>query len=148
MCTDLHLPYPPSPADLVVVPTSRDPQTGLALSSRNTYLTDADRPFAPLLVRGLRAGEAILKERRRTDANATVEAEEVLGAARRVVEEGANDRVRLDFYALNDPHTLEPLKRVEPGKGAILSGAMWVAKTRLIDNLLLDVREDELGPLP
>jgi len=150
MLRDLHAPFPPSPADLVIVPTSRDTD-GLALSSRNAYLTADQRRLAPTLSRALSAAADVFGDGRRG-----VVPRDMLDAARRVVEDvaksgaPATDAIRLDYLALNDPRDLSDLSglaTLEPGQGAILSGALVVGKTRLIDNIVLGYDLDADRPL-
>jgi pantoate--beta-alanine ligase len=103
--------------DVQGCPTVREAD-GLALSSRNAYLSPAERELAPALYRALRAGAAA--------ANDGPDA--VLAAARRVVDEVALD---LDYLTLTDPDLGEPV----PGQDARLLVAARVGKPRLIDNV-------------
>ena len=150
MLRDLHAPFPPSSSDLVIVPTSRDVD-GLALSSRNAYLTPEQRKLAPTLSRALRAAADVFGDGRRPIVPRTM-----LDAAREVVEgvarsdAPASDALRLDYLALNEPRDLSDLSTldaIEPGRGAILSGAMICGKTRLIDNIVLGYDLDADRPL-
>ena len=108
------------PVEVVAVPTVRDPD-GLALSSRNTYLTDADRAAALALSRALFAGVA--QEQAGADA--------VRRAARAVLD--AEPGVALDYLALVDPATLTEVPDGTTGP-ALLAVAARVGTTRLIDN--------------
>lgn len=105
-------------------PTVRDAD-GLAKSSRNAYLSDADRDSALALSRALRAGQ---------DAG-THGASAVLAAAQDVLD--AADGVDLDYLALTDPELGEPA----PGEARLVVAAR-VGQTRLIDNLRVDLAED------
>lgn len=142
MLRDLHLPHPSSPTNLVVIPTERDPASGLALSSRNAYLSPAERDAATTLSKALFAGKKVFEEK---SANGPVDARTIREAAesfvlRRSEEVKAEGQVelKLDYIAVNDPVRLQDLDVVEPGRGAILSGAMYCGKTRLIDNIVID----------
>jgi pantoate--beta-alanine ligase len=117
---DLNLPV-----SLVVCPIVRDPD-GLALSSRNRYLSVAERTRALILSRALHAAES-LATRGETSA-------ETLRAAMLAVflEDPA---ITLDYAAVVDPDTLLPLADTTPG--ALLAVAAFLGTTRLIDNLLL-----------
>ncbi len=115
---DLHLG-----ADIVGMPTIREPD-GLALSSRNAYLSPAERARALALSRGLRAAEALLAGGQRT-------AQALTGAVRR---ELAGADLREDYVALADAETLRPLDTVAPGQRARLLVAAFAGTTRLIDN--------------
>jgi pantoate--beta-alanine ligase len=110
---------------IVSCPTVRDPD-GLAMSSRNVYLTTAQRRAAPILYEALRAGEtAILKGG--TDA----------GRMRRtmLMKLAEEPLVQVDYMSVCDPASLEPLARVI-GK-VVLLGAIRLGPVRLIDNLLV-----------
>jgi len=121
------------PIRLVVADTVREPD-GLALSSRNAYLSAADREKALALSRALfaardraRAGEA--------DARA-LESE-----VRRDLE---NAGLVTDYVEAVDPKTMRRAPRVEPG--AAIAAAVRVGKTRLIDNVLFASPEPSGGP--
>ena len=139
---DLHLSHP-TPSHLHIVPTARDPTDGLALSSRNTYLTPAERQRAPALYTALqdaaRAWEAGTSKR-----EAVQHALQVLEATKREGEEHGVE-VRVDYIEMNDPDTFDVLgdEQAQRSDGApvILSGAVWFGRTRLIDNLILGNEE-------
>ena len=100
----------------------RDPD-GLALSSRNVYLSPEERRRALSLSRALkRAGELI--------RNGVTEAEEIKAAMRGILEPEVDD---LEYVAVVD-RTFRPLERVEEGETILLVAAR-VGTTRLIDNL-------------
>ena len=144
MLRDLHLPYPPKPEAMVIVPTTRDSSTSLALSSRNAYLTAKELQHAPALAQALQAAASCFKACREQHAEGLVNASEVWQAAIDSVEaavaEAEKDGVtlKLDYISLNDPVTLETLHMVPAGSGAVVSGALYCGKTRLIDNIVLD----------
>ena len=119
MVRDLHFPL-----DLVVCPTVREPD-GLAMSSRNRYLSRGERGEALVLYRALSAAE---------DAP---HPEAALAAARGVLSQ-AGPALRLDYLAVVDPQTLEPVTGFR--EGALLAIAAWVGNTRLIDNVLIPPR--------
>jgi pantoate--beta-alanine ligase len=102
-------------------PTVREPD-GLAMSSRNTHLSPADRERAPALHHALAA--AVADGERRADA--------LIGAAREAM---APFDVEPEYLALVSPDTLEPVERLwEP---ALLAIAARIGSTRLIDNITL-----------
>jgi pantoate--beta-alanine ligase len=112
--------------EIVGVPIVREAD-GLALSSRNVYLTPAQRAQALSLSRGLAAAEAAFKAGER---DATV----LLAAARAPIE-AAGDGVRIDYVELRDADELTQVARVE--KKVVIAMAVFVGTTRLIDNRVL-----------
>jgi len=113
------------PVEIVPVPTVREPD-GLAMSSRNVYLTPEERRVAAALPQALFAA----LERFRTGERAA----EVL---RRTVRDAlARTPVRLEYVSVSDRESFEEVERVE--RPALLLVAAWVGTTRLIDNVLLD----------
>jgi len=111
--------------DVVAVPTVREPD-GLAMSSRNMYLSQLDRDVALTLVRSLRAGEAAASEG----------ASAARRAARAVLV--AEPLVLVDYLVLVHPESLEDVPEWYSGP-ALLAVAARVGRTRLIDNALLTV---------
>jgi len=116
------------PVELRVAPIVRDAD-GLALSSRNAYLGPDERHDALLLHAALQAAAAALRDGERAG-------ERIAAAARAVLERGTF--LRLDYVAAVDPASLAPLANVT-GR-VLIAVAAWVGSTRLIDNLVLDVR--------
>jgi pantoate--beta-alanine ligase len=109
--------------DVVAVPTVREPD-GLAMSSRNMYLSPLDREVALTLVRSLRAGEAA--------------ASEGASAARRAARAVLVAEPLVDYLVLVHPESLEDVPEWYSGP-ALLAVAARVGRTRLIDNALLTV---------
>ncbi|MHA6785746.1 pantoate--beta-alanine ligase [Pseudonocardia saturnea] len=110
------------PLDVVGVPTVREPD-GLALSSRNAYLSAADRPRAAALQEALRAGASVSARG----------PEAVLAAARAVLDR--EPALALDYLELRDPD-LRP--DVQQGKARLLVAAR-LGTTRLIDNITIQL---------
>ena len=113
--------------EVVVVPTVREPD-GLALSSRNAYLTPEQRKAASVIYRALVGAQ----ELRRQDVGG---GEELRAAVRRVLEEEPRLE-QIEYVSLVDCGTLEELD-VLAGR-AMLSVAVRLGQTRLIDNLILE----------
>jgi len=113
------------PNEIVACPTVREPD-GLAVSSRNVYLSAAEREQATALYRALSAGRAAFQAGQRDPA--AVEA-----AARDLLEDVPG--VEPDYVALVEEATFEPAKQAEPGQ--VLAAAARVGRTRLIDNVIL-----------
>jgi pantoate--beta-alanine ligase len=110
--------------EIVELPTIRE-HDGLAMSSRNRYLTIEERLLALGISRGLFKVEAMLKNGQR-------DPDRLLNAARQEMA-GLN----IDYLELVDADTIRPLERVE-GK-VLLAAAAWVGKARLIDNIQYEV---------
>ncbi len=110
------------PVELAVIPTVREAD-GLALSSRNARLDDAERRRAVALSRALRAAEDAIAAGER-DATA------VTAAAR-----AAMDSVEPDYLALVDPDSFEPVQNVN-GR-VLVAVAARIGATRLIDNTII-----------
>lgn len=108
---------------IVGVPTVREPD-GLALSSRNEYLSPAQRQVAPALNRALLEAAAAVAAGS-TASKATAEAEAALIAA-------GFDAV--DYVAVADAETLEPIEEMAKRPARVLAAA-FLGKTRLIDNV-------------
>jgi len=139
MCRDLLLANPAA-NHVHVVPTERDPVDGLALSSRNVYLSVEERSVANALYRALQASESGWLAGETKDS--CIRAAEVLvaGAVREATSRGIE--MKLDYIEMNDPDSFEVLDGQSQGQSAggepvILSGAVWVGKTRLIDNIVV-----------
>jgi len=113
--------------DVIGCPIMRDPD-GLALSSRNAYLSAEERHAGLGLAHALwaAASELLLGE---CDARA------LESAMRAAAQEHAGDALVLDYAAVVDPDTLEPLERVDREARAIIAGR--VGTTRLLDNVAL-----------
>jgi len=120
MVRDLNFPL-----QLIVCPIVREAD-GLALSSRNRYLTESERQQALVLHRALRKVEESTASGERSSAK-------LVEAARLVLAQEPG--VRVDYIAVVDPETLEDVPDVRDG--VLIAVAAFVGKTRLIDNALL-----------
>ena len=111
--------------ELVVCPIVRE-KDGLAMSSRNAYLTPEQRQQALVLHRSLMRVQTAADRGERDASRLRKIGEEVIAE-----EPGA----RLDYFAIVDPETLDPV--TDTAGGALVAVAAYVGPTRLIDNLLL-----------
>jgi pantoate--beta-alanine ligase len=120
MALDLNFPI-----ELVVCPTIRE-QDGLAISSRNAYLNEAERRAATVLYRALcAAGEKHKCGEKSADV--------LRSTLRDVIE--SEPLAEVQYVSVADPDNLAELQQVP--NGALLSLAVRIGKTRLIDNFLL-----------
>ena len=120
MTRDLNFPI-----EIVVAPTVREPD-GLAMSSRNSYLNPAERKAATVLYRALSAAQIAYSAGER-DGRA------LRAVMQKVIE--AESLAKLQYVSCADTQTLRELGTVE--NGALLSMAVYVGKTRLIDSFVL-----------
>jgi pantoate--beta-alanine ligase len=111
--------------ELVVCPIVREPD-GLAMSSRNVYLSPAERTAATVLYRALSTAQAAVMEGQR-------DAETLRQLMTKVIV--AEPLARIDYVSVADPTTLTELTQV--ASGVLLSMAVFIGRTRLIDNILL-----------
>jgi pantoate--beta-alanine ligase len=121
MAADLNVPI-----DVRVCPIVREPD-GLAMSSRNRYLSPSARKQATVLWRSIRRAEELVSGGQRDVAKILAEMQEIILSA---------ENARIDYVALVDPVTLEPLETVSNIALALL--AVKIDNTRLIDNGLLE----------
>jgi pantoate--beta-alanine ligase len=114
------------PVQIVVCPIMREPD-GLALSSRNTYLNPAERQAATVLYRALSAARAAFDSGERSP-------EDLLGILAETIN--AEPLARLQYISCAHPDTLLELDGPITGR-ALLSMAVFMGRTRLIDNMIL-----------
>jgi pantoate--beta-alanine ligase len=124
MVRDLALPV-----EIVVCPIVREAD-GLAMSSRNVYLGSEQRRQALVLHRSLLQVEKMIQTGERNAAH--------LAAAGRK-EFAAEPSVRLDYFEIVAPDTLDPITEISGG--ALVAVAAYVGTTRLIDNILIEKKK-------
>ena len=129
MARDLNFPV-----IIVLAPIIREAD-GLAKSSRNTYLAPAERREALCLQQALKTARRLYREGER-------DARRIGAAMQAGIEQMPSARV--DYIAIVDADTLQPVQRLDPP--ALVAIAVYIGKTRLIDNLTLP--EDGLSNLP
>ena len=113
-------------AEVVVMPTVRDPN-GLALSSRNAYLSDEDREAALSLHRALKLAESRYEDGVR---DATMMRREMLALLE------SEPSASIEYVSVADAETLVELNSIE--RPALVSMAVRIGKVRLIDNIVLE----------
>jgi pantoate--beta-alanine ligase len=118
---------------IIGVPTVRDPD-GLAMSSRNNYLSREERKSALSLNKSLDLAHEMFKAGERDPA-----------VIKKAVEAfiGNHPHTKIDYVSLCDPVTLEDLGTLENEN--LLALAVWVGKTRLIDNRLIRDKKKQKG---
>lgn len=112
--------------EIVVLPIVRE-ASGLALSSRNAYLSEEDRRAATVIYRALQKAEAAFDAGERS-------AKAITEIVRKVIE--TEPRARLDYVSVTDAETLERIDKIED-RAALVAVAVYFGKTRLIDNTVL-----------
>jgi pantoate--beta-alanine ligase len=117
------------PVRIEVLPTVREPD-GLAMSSRNAYLSATDRQRAAALSRALRAAEAAA-ESGETRPDAALEA-----AGAELKRAG----VEPEYLEARDAETLAPAESLN-GRPVLVVVAAWIGRARLIDNLVIETRD-------
>jgi len=120
MVRDLNFPI-----EIIGVPTVREAD-GLALSSRNQYLNSEERAEATVLYRAMTRVKELVE---RGEHSVT----KLIDAARDVISPAK--RARIDYITIVDAENLEPLEKLRPS--ALIALAVFIGKTRLIDNLQL-----------
>ncbi len=113
--------------EIVGHPIVREPD-GLAMSSRNSYLSAQERRSALALFKAL-------KMARKMVAEGVTRADEV----KRAMEEAilSHPFTRIDYIFIGEPSTLEPTETIGPG--TLVALAVWVGETRLIDNMVMEL---------
>ena len=102
-------------------------EDGLAKSSRNTYLSEKERTAALCLSRAVKAGQDTICK--------GIKAEEVLAKMRAIIE--AEPLAKIDYVSMVDALDMQPVESVE--KDVLVAMAVYIGKTRLIDNFSYEV---------
>jgi pantoate--beta-alanine ligase len=120
MVTDLNLPV-----EIKLMPTVRE-KDGLAMSSRNVYLDKTERKDALVLSQALELARKMFRHGQRSAVILKTK-------MRQLIESRKNTRI--DYIAIVEQGSLQPVRRV--AKGNLIALAVFVGKTRLIDNLIV-----------
>ncbi|MXZ90122.1 MAG: pantoate--beta-alanine ligase [Chloroflexi bacterium] len=113
---------------VVTMPTIREPD-GLALSSRNAYLTPEQRAAAPVVYRALQAAESQWQAGER---NASL-----LQAAARSILQSEPQLSAIDYVSIVDANTMAPVEAADDAQRVMLATAVRLGSVRLIDNVVL-----------
>ncbi|MFA5090954.1 MAG: pantoate--beta-alanine ligase [Candidatus Omnitrophota bacterium] len=116
MVADLNMPV-----EIRIMPTLREKE-GLAMSSRNAYLSCEERKNAAVIYQALKSARGLIKRGER-------DAQAIINKIRKII----SGKARIQYVSITDDRTLIPLKRIDGP--ALVAIAAWVGKTRLIDNI-------------
>jgi pantoate--beta-alanine ligase len=123
--------------EIVILPIVRE-DSGLAISSRNLYLTPDEQNSATVIHKALVQAKNAYKEGERN-------AGRIIDLIRSTVE--AEPRARLDYVTVADAETLEKIDRLDD-RPTLIALAAYVGKTRLIDNTILNKVKKKDGAAP
>lgn len=111
--------------EVIICPIVRE-KDGLAMSSRNTYLSPEERELAPVLYKSLQIAESMVELGEK-------DVEKIKNEMRRKLNEAG---VKIDYVEIVDVNTLEKKEKIE-GK-ILIAAAIYIGKTRLIDNIIIN----------
>jgi pantoate--beta-alanine ligase len=120
MVSDLHMPL-----EVIGCPTVRE-LDGVALSSRNAYLTPGQRAAAPAIRRGLLAGAELIRRGGSGETAVAAVTEHIM----------PQPELRIQYIEAVDPTTLQPAEHAGPPM--LLAAAVFAGDTRLIDNIVVE----------
>jgi pantoate--beta-alanine ligase len=119
------------PVTLRILPTVRE-QDGLAMSSRNAYLNPVERKQASALYNSLKLARTLIKSGEKKSR--------VIHRQMSVLI-GIQPDIRIDYLQIVDPETLKPVTQL--GNLVLIAGAVYLGKTRLIDNMIINCSNGE-----
>ena len=99
------------------------------MSSRNTYLSVKEREDALVIKQSLQKAEAMIQKGERKTSTLVSEIQKMIDGKR---------TTRIDYIQIVDPDTLQPLDEIQ--KQAVIALAVFIGKTRLIDNIIIEAR--------
>jgi pantoate--beta-alanine ligase len=124
MVTDLNMPL-----KIVVCPTVRQAD-GLAVSSRNQYLTRQQKKNAPLIYKSLQKCQKLIED-------GVADSKTIINQMRKILQQAPS--IKIEYISIVDADTLQELKKIT---GKVLTAvAVKIGPTRLIDNILVDVNK-------
>jgi pantoate--beta-alanine ligase len=125
MVTDLNMPL-----KIVVCPTIRDPN-GLAVSSRNQYLTEQEKKDAAYIYKALKKSKSLIKA-------GTTKSKVIIGEMKKILKQVPS--IKIEYISIVDAETLQELDKIT---GRVLTAvAVKIGSTRLIDNILIDTEKE------
>jgi len=120
------------PVKIIVGPTVREPD-GLAMSSRNEYLTEEERKVAPAIYQSLLLAKNLVEQGER-------DASKIIAAMYEFLSK--YERIKVEYIEIVDKEGLNPIERLEKGE-ALIAIAAYLGKARLIDNISVKVGGDD-----
>jgi pantoate--beta-alanine ligase len=114
-------------SEIVILPTVRE-DSGLAISSRNQYLTAEEQASAAVVHQALKRAKTAYKEGERSGGRLET-------LIRSTIDQ--EPRARVDYVSVSDPETLERLEKLDE-RPILIAVAIYIGKTRLIDNTILN----------
>ncbi|MFH1541012.1 MAG: pantoate--beta-alanine ligase [Elusimicrobiota bacterium] len=121
MVSDLNFPV-----KIITCPTIRE-KNGLAISSRNIYLTELEKKKALIISSALQEAKNLIKYKK------VKSVEEIIFKMRKMILPNVD---KIDYIDIRDAHMLGEIKKID--KKVIIAVAVFVGKTRLIDNIIVD----------
>jgi pantoate--beta-alanine ligase len=115
--------------EIIVAPIIREPD-GLAMSSRNVYLSDSERKDATVLYESLKLAEKLIENGERNSKNIILKMEELIKS---------KPTAKIDYIAIVEPETLEKVETLSEGKKYLIALAVRIGSTRLIDNTIVKI---------
>ncbi len=115
--------------EIIVAPIVREAD-GLAMSSRNVYLSESERKDATVLYQSLKLAEKLIREGERNPQNIISQMEELIKS---------KPTAKIDYIAIADPNTLEKVEKLKEGEEYLVAIAVRIGSTRLIDNTLVKI---------
>jgi len=122
MVKDLNLPV-----KIIIAPTVRE-KSGLALSSRNEYLSSEEKKQVTALYRSLKLSEKMI-------ASGERDSRKIISEMRKLIQK--KPKAKIDYISINDSESLKPLNKLKGN--VVISLAVLIGKTRLIDNIKIRV---------
>jgi pantoate--beta-alanine ligase len=114
------------PVKIVECPILRE-RSGLALSSRNQYLTAQERSGSAKIYESLQYARNLITLKKCRNMT------EIIKKAKKIILRIKNSRI--DYFEIRDLHTLNPIRKVK--LPIVILAAVWIGKTRLIDNIVI-----------
>jgi pantoate--beta-alanine ligase len=134
LVSDLNIPV-----QIQVCETIRE-SDGLAMSSRNTYLTKNERPHANILFKALSLGKDMFSN---ASVNDIISAAEIIkNVEKKLKSEPLVSKI--EYISIASHLDMKELSHVSLSKGAVISSAIRLGSVRLIDNLLIGIANDEI----